>query len=52
MHGTRLNNHPSPLAAFSKPTFRTEEYRFRRPSDTARLAVDPHTGIIQQTPEV
>ena len=52
MHGMRLNDHSSPLAAFSKPTFRTEECRSRRPSDAALLAAQSHTGTIQQTPEV
>jgi len=52
MHGMRLNDHSSPLAAFSKPTFRTEQCRSRWPSETSRLAADPYTGTIQQTPEV
>ena len=52
MHGMRLNDHSSPLAALPKPIFRTEEYRSRRPNEASRLAAQSHTGTIQQTPEV
>ena len=50
MHVTRLDDHASPLAAFSAPPFRSEEWRNLGLASCARLAANLGNGIIQQTP--
>jgi hypothetical protein len=50
MHVTHLDDHASPLAAFSAPPFRSEEWRNLGLASCARLAANLGNGIIQQTP--
>ena len=50
MHVTHLDDHASPLAAFSAPPFRSEEWRNLGLASCARLADNLGNGIIQQTP--
>ncbi|MDP3984756.1 MAG: hypothetical protein Q8Q52_07130, partial [Acidimicrobiia bacterium] len=50
MHVTHLDDQASPLAAFSAPPFRSEEWRNLGLASCARLAANLGNGIIQQTP--
>jgi hypothetical protein len=49
MHVTHLDDQASPLAAFSAPPFRPEEWR-NSALRLARLAANLSNGIIQWTP--
>jgi hypothetical protein len=52
MHVTHLDVHASPLAAFSSPPFRSEEWRNLGLASCARPAANLGNGIIQRTPPV
>jgi hypothetical protein len=50
MHVTHLDDQASPLAAFSAPPFRSEEWRNLGLASCARLAANLGNGTIQRTP--
>jgi hypothetical protein len=50
MHVTHLDDQASPLAAFSAPPFRTEEWQNLGLASCARLVANLGNGIIQPAP--